>query len=138
MRIRRRARRCAAHGRSRTARRPPPVAARRRHRRRELVIPGGPDCVAPPRPTPAPPRRPTYRHTTKLLTDESIAKPADRALAEGLDYSVITRYRGRRRQLGGRPEPNGEGMPVIESSVAAMLRERASLQPDDAAFTFID
>jgi len=29
-------------------------------------------------------------------------------------------------------------MPVIESSVAAMLRERASLQPDDAAFTFID
>jgi long-chain fatty acid adenylyltransferase FadD28 len=29
-------------------------------------------------------------------------------------------------------------MPVIESSVAAVLRERASLQPDHTAFTFID
>ena len=29
-------------------------------------------------------------------------------------------------------------IPVIVSSITAMLRERASLQPDDAAFTFID
>jgi fatty acid CoA ligase FadD28 len=29
-------------------------------------------------------------------------------------------------------------MPVIESSIAAVLRERASLQPNDTAFTFID
>jgi long-chain fatty acid adenylyltransferase FadD28 len=29
-------------------------------------------------------------------------------------------------------------MPVIDSSVAAVLRERASLQPDHTAFTFID
>ena len=29
-------------------------------------------------------------------------------------------------------------MPVIETSISALLRERASLQPDDTAFTFID
>jgi long-chain fatty acid adenylyltransferase FadD28 len=29
-------------------------------------------------------------------------------------------------------------MPVVEMSVPALLRERASLQPDDTAFTFID
>ncbi len=29
-------------------------------------------------------------------------------------------------------------MPVVETSVPALLRERASLQPDDTAFTFID
>ena len=29
-------------------------------------------------------------------------------------------------------------MPVVEVSVPALLRERASLQPDDTAFTFID
>lgn len=29
-------------------------------------------------------------------------------------------------------------MPVVETSVPALLRERASLQPDDIAFTFID
>jgi fatty acid CoA ligase FadD28 len=29
-------------------------------------------------------------------------------------------------------------MPVVETSVPAVLRERASLQPNDAAFTFID
>ena len=29
-------------------------------------------------------------------------------------------------------------MPVIETSVTGVLRERASLQPNDKAFTFID
>ncbi len=29
-------------------------------------------------------------------------------------------------------------MPVIETSIPAVLRERASLQPNDTAFTFID
>jgi hypothetical protein len=29
-------------------------------------------------------------------------------------------------------------MPVITSSISAVLRERAGLQPDDTAFTFID
>ena len=32
----------------------------------------------------------------------------------------------------------GSLMPVVETSVPALLRERASLQPDDTAFTFID
>jgi long-chain fatty acid adenylyltransferase FadD28 len=32
----------------------------------------------------------------------------------------------------------GTLMPVVETSVPALLRERASLQPDDTAFTFID
>ena len=34
--------------------------------------PGRPGGVALPAPTPAPPRRPPYRHTKELLTDESI------------------------------------------------------------------
>ena len=29
-------------------------------------------------------------------------------------------------------------MPVVETSILTVLRERASLQPDDTAFTFID
>ena len=29
-------------------------------------------------------------------------------------------------------------MPVDETSILTVLRERASLQPDDTAFTFID
>ena len=33
---------------------------------------------------------------------------------------------------------HGNLMHVIETSVPAVLRERASLQPDDTAFTFID
>src|SRR5438270_3991994 len=33
---------------------------------------------------------------------------------------------------------HGNVMPVVETSLPALLRERASLQPDDTAFTFID
>jgi acyl-CoA synthetase (AMP-forming)/AMP-acid ligase II len=35
-------------------------------------------------------------------------------------------------------ETNGNVRPVIEPSIPAVLRERAGLQPDDTAFTFID
>jgi long-chain fatty acid adenylyltransferase FadD28 len=37
-----------------------------------------------------------------------------------------------------RGDGHGNLMPVVEMSVPALLRERASLQPDDTAFTFID
>lgn len=40
------------------------------------------------------------------------------------------------RRYGG--DGRGSVMPVIETSVSAVLLERASLQPDDTAFTFID
>ena len=44
---------------------------------------------------------------------------------------------------GGQPgrwrdKQEGNLMPVIESSVTAVVRERASLPPNDVAFTFID
>jgi hypothetical protein len=84
------ARRCTAHGQSRTARRLRPAPARRRRRPPAPQTPERPGGAAPPRPTPSPPRRPTYRHTTKLLTDESIARPADRALAEARDSPGCT------------------------------------------------
>ena len=38
------------------------------------------------------------------------------------------------RERGG----HGNSMQVIETSVQAVLRERASMQPNDTAFTFVD
>lgn len=40
--------------------------------------------------------------------------------------------------LGSAPQRRGNLSPVIDISFPALLRERASLQPDDLAFTFID
>src|SRR3984957_1721807 len=63
-----------AHGRSRTVRRPLPAPAHRRRRGSGAEAPGRPGGAALPAPTPAPPRRPPYRHTKELLTHESIER----------------------------------------------------------------
>jgi long-chain fatty acid adenylyltransferase FadD28 len=42
------------------------------------------------------------------------------------------------RRCNGNGNDNGSVRRVIETSVPAVLRERASLQPDDTAYTFID
>lgn len=54
-------------------------------------------------------------------------------------YLIVTLLEVRQRRIDDVPcAEDGYPRAVVETSLPALLRERASLQPDDTAFTFID